>query len=81
MTYYLIMYMWKRYVQGSQDTTPSWTLGEELTETHPVKWLVDIRNDYSRIMEHGKVVQYDYTLIGWNEVSKEIYDTYKDEVG
>lgn len=79
--YYFIMYKWSRYVQGSQYTEDRWVFGEELTTTHPVQWLIDIRNKYSITIEHGKRIQWKYTLIGWEEVSKEIYDTYKGEVG
>ena len=75
MTYYFIMYTWKR--SGAL----RWEYSEFLTETHPVEWLVDIRRDRSEDTNHGTPCYYDYSLIGWKEASKEIYDVYKDEVG
>ena len=73
MTYYFIMYTWKR------DRDHQWNYSEFLTDTHPIKWLVDTRRDYSNDTDRG--CGYNYSLIGWKEVSKEIYDTYKGEVG
>ena len=81
MTYYFISYMWDRYVQGSQYIEPRWIFGEVLTMVHPVKWLVDIRNDYSTTEENGKQITWKYKLISWQEVPKEIYGTYKGMVG
>lgn len=81
MTYYFISYQWNQYIEGSPYTATQWLFSEILTTDHPVKWLIDMRNEYSVIEDCGKRIIVEYTLIGWQEVSKEIYDTYKDEVG
>ena len=80
MTYYFISYRWTRWEEGvySQMT---WNFSEYLTTTHPVKWLVDIRNAYGTTLEHNRKFRWEYALIGWNEVPLEIYETYKDEIG
>jgi len=80
MTYYFIFYKWIRYEEG-RHSEPSWKSGEYMTDIHPVKWLVDMRNEHNTILEHNKKFRLKYTLTGWNEVSQEIYDTYKDEIG
>lgn len=86
MIYYFISYIWKNFVRGgtysqSELTGFKWRFGETITTTHPVQWLVDIRNDYGKTEDHGNIIIWNYALIGWQEVSKEIYDIYKDEVG
>ena len=75
--------MWSRYVQGGNypECRFKWYFGEDLSQTHPVKWLVDMRDEYTMIEENGVKTTYEYQLIGWEEVSREIYDTYKGEVG
>lgn len=78
--------MWSRYVKGtnnseSQHSGFKWRFSETLSQTHPVTWLIDMRNDYFKVEEHSKTVMYDYQLIGWQEVSKDIYNKHKDEVG
>jgi hypothetical protein len=81
MTYYFISYQWNHYVEGSSYTAPKWNFGEVLTTDHPVKWLVDTRDEYSVTEDCGKRIISEYVLIGWQEVSKEIYDMYEGEVG
>ena len=83
MTYYFISYMWSRRAENSSysECKFKWLFGEELSQTHPIKWLIDIRNEYTVTQENGMRVMYEYQLLGWQEVPKEIYYTYKDEVG
>ena len=80
MTYYFISYRWIRWEEGIYSET-SWQFGDYMTTDHPIKWLVDIRNNYSTIVEHNSKFRIKYALVSWNEVSQEIYETYKDEIG
>ena len=58
-----------------------WKFSEDLSQTHPVKWLIDMRDKYTMAEENGRKVMYEYQLIGWQEIPKEIYVAYKDRVG
>jgi len=69
-----------RYEEG-RHSEPTWNFSEYLTTTHPIKWLVDIRNDHGTTLEHNRKFRVEYGLISWNEISQEIYETYKDEIG
>ena len=75
--------MWSRYAQGGNysECKFKWFFDEELSKTHPVKWLIDMRDEYTIAEENGVRVMYEYQLVGWEEIPKEIYDDYKDEVG
>lgn len=78
VVYYLVMYVWR----STLDSAGHWNRGEWLTEMHPLQWLVKQRREHSRKkMPNKKLVKYEYALTGWKEVSQEIYELYKDEVG
>ncbi len=78
MTYYYIMYVWR----STRDGADHWNYSECLTERHPVQWLVEQREKYScEASPNKKVIKYTYAIIGWKEVSPEIYGIYKDKVG
>jgi len=83
MIYYFISYIWSRYVRYSDQSECKfkWNYGEELSQTHPIEWLVDIRNKYTTVEESGKDVMYEYRLLGWNEIPEEIYNRYNGEIG
>ena len=83
MTYYFISYMWSRTAQGSNysECKFKWHFAEELSKIHPIKWLIDIRDEYTVTEENGMRVMYEYQLIGWEEIPKDIYYAHKDEVG
>lgn len=78
MTYYFIMYGWR----SSLDPAGQLNHGETLSAIHPIQWLVQCRRDSSKeMMPNKKLVKYDYWLLGWKEVSEEIYNQFEDEVG
>lgn len=68
-TYYYISYQWKRNFS-------TWQIEDEVIDVHPIKWLVDIRDEYGVCVEGGERTVYDYTLLWWTEVSRDIYTDY-----
>lgn len=77
--------MWSRYVQGEpqndlEAVRCKWIPGEYLTTTHPIEWLANIRNDAVEVCGDNRII-HEYALIGWQKISKDIYDKYKDTVG
>jgi hypothetical protein len=60
---------------------PEWNYAEMLTRIHPLEALVDLRVNHSKEVIKDKTIRYEYHLINWMEVSKEMYDRCKDHVG
>ena len=58
-----------------------WEHSEYITKTHPVQWLVDVRENHSTETMGVKVIHYEYALIGWKEIPESVYDSCKDMVG
>ena len=74
--YWFIMYRWRT------QHTVGWNFSEHLTDEDPVDWLVNQREMHQvKELPNGKMLKYKYYLTGWHEVSKEIYEKHKYNVG
>jgi len=65
LKYYFVVYLWRNYGLG-------WNCSSELINIHPIAWLVKLREKY------GKEAEYE--LVNWKEISKELYDKYKETI-
>lgn len=77
MAYYFIVYMWRRLTERNSH----WEFAEEITEMHPVEYLVHLRRDHGVVSFGLTKHRHDYSLINWMEINEEMYMKYKDELG
>ena len=71
IVYSLPSYYFISYAQRDVGVS-TWDHYNTLIDIHPLEWLVVMRTE---LPELGS-----FALIGWQEISKEIYDAYSDEV-
>ena len=71
MKYYVILYEWKRYNRSGT----SWVKSNKVTGKHPLDFLHELKRDYS---EDDRGNKYDYILLWYAEISRELYEKYKD---
>jgi hypothetical protein len=68
MTWYFISYAW-RHIRHSSN----WNIGEEITQTHPILFLLENRVAGKGEEEHG--------LLFWKEIEDDLALALEDEFG
>lgn len=70
--YHFIKYRWKRV--GST----RWSHENKIIRTHPLRYLMNLRKDFSReVRNDGRVVRYDYVLDWAMEITETLFNLYK----
>lgn len=65
--WYFIIYE-SQYRSKSTNTVQSWTMGEEITQEHPIDFLARMRKDYAE-SNHAR---YNYRIKFWSEIPEDV---------
>jgi len=71
---YFISYAWK-------SPRGVWSLSEEITDKHPIEWLVECREKRGGEYVPGIKRGGDFYLLFWTEISEEVAEKFKDKIG
>ncbi len=77
------IYGWKPIDMGGASTGSHTLTTQAIIDIHPIQFQLDCNEKHGKINEthSGYRGKEEYKVVSWNELSKEEYEKYKDQVG